>query len=85
MKPADKGSGIVLMNVQDYIYEANRQLSDTAFYEPANLSDLDKAVHLVENLLTAMRNDKEIDKKCFDYLWPDSPVPGRFYMLLKIH
>ena len=85
MKSADKGSGIVLMNVQDYIYEANRQLSDTAFYEPANLPDLDKAVHLVENLLTAMRNDKEIDQKCFDYLWPDTPVPGRFYMLPKIH
>ena len=85
MKPADKGSGIVLINVQDYIYEANRQLSDTAFYEPANLPDLDKAVHLVENLLTAMRNDKEIDQKCFDHLWPDSPVPGRFYMLPKIH
>ena len=85
LKPADKGSGIVLMIVQDYIFSANRQLFDTDFYERANPSGLDKATHLAENLLTAMRSDKDIDQKCCDYLWPDSPAPGRFYMLPKIH
>ena len=85
LKPADNGSGIVLMNVRDYIFEANRQLSDTDFYAWANRSDLDKVMRLVENLLTAMRSEKEIDQKCCDYLWPDSPALGHFYMLPKIH
>ena len=78
MKPADKGSGIVLMNVQGYVSEANKQLSGTDFYKPANPSNLDKAINLVENLLTAiMYNDKEIDKKCFDYI-PHQQSWGRY-------
>jgi len=85
IKPADKGSGIVVMNTCDYIFEANRQLSDNEFYRPADSSDLERATNQVENLITAMRREKEIDQKCSDYLWPDSPAPGRFYMLPKIH
>ena len=33
IKLADKGSGVVIMNTQDYVREAQRQLSDTNFYE----------------------------------------------------
>ena len=32
-----------------------------------------------------MRSNKEIDKKCFAYLLPNNPRPGRFYLLPKIH
>ena len=33
IKPADKGSGTVILNKNDYIFEANRQLSDCNFYQ----------------------------------------------------
>jgi len=32
-----------------------------------------------------MRLNKEIDKKCFNYLLPNKRRPGRFYLLPKIH
>ena len=33
IKPADKGSGVVLLNTKDYVFEAHRQLQDTNFYQ----------------------------------------------------
>ncbi|XP_059588798.1 uncharacterized protein LOC109283246 isoform X2 [Alligator mississippiensis] len=33
IKPADKGGAIVILNREDYIKEANRQLSDTTYYK----------------------------------------------------
>lgn len=33
IKPADKGGAIVVMNREDYINEANRQLSNSLFYQ----------------------------------------------------
>ena len=33
IKPADKGGSIVIMNTEDYIPEASRQLSDQEHYE----------------------------------------------------
>ena len=33
IKPADKGSAVVVMDKSDYLEEAERQLSDTRFYK----------------------------------------------------
>ena len=33
IKPADKGSAVVVLNKKDYIAEGMRQLSDTKFYK----------------------------------------------------
>ena len=32
IKPADKGSAVVVLSKEDYILEAERQLSNTAYY-----------------------------------------------------
>lgn len=85
IKPADKGSGVVIMNTCDYIHEALRQLADTDFYQSL---DRDRTLDLSDRIATVlnnMRTDKEIDKKCFEYLIPSKPRPGRFYLLPKIH
>ncbi|KAJ8046123.1 hypothetical protein HOLleu_09311 [Holothuria leucospilota] len=34
IKPADKGSAVVVMSVTDYISEGERQLSNTSIYKP---------------------------------------------------
>ena len=85
IKPADKGSGVVILNTNDYIHEAFRQLSDTSFYKPLVDNCTSHISVDITKTLTLMRNNKEINKKCFAYLLPDNPRPGRFYLLPKIH
>ena len=85
VKKADKGAAIVIMNRDDYIKEAERQLSDTDFYIRQN-SDLTKthSVRICE-FLTEMLENEEIDQKIFDSLNPTEPKTSRFYFLPKIH
>lgn len=87
IKPADKGSGVVIMNTHDYILEAHRQLSDTNFYELLN-SDLTTEFTLeIDTYLKRMYLNKEIDKKAYQFLSPSNyeATAGRFYLLPKIH
>ena len=85
IKPADKGSGIVLMNTCDYVYEAYKQLNDYNFYEELS-SDQTELFHLeVIQVLVSMKQREEIDQKCFSFLAAGPTKPGRFYLLPKIH
>ena len=85
IKPADKGSGVVIMYTQDYTFEAFRQLSDTSFYQSLD-SNITLAISYdISKTLLNMRANKEIGKKCLSYLLPKNPRPGRFYLLPKIH
>jgi len=38
IKPADKGSAVVIMNTKDYIVEANRQLCNTIHYQKTDIN-----------------------------------------------
>ena len=62
IKPADKGSGVVISNTNDYIHEAFRQLSDTSFYKPLEDNCISHISVDITKTLTLMRNNKEIDK-----------------------
>ena len=42
IKPADEGSGVVVMAKEDYIKEANRQLQNRTHYKPLDTSPLNK-------------------------------------------
>jgi hypothetical protein len=85
IKPADKGSAVVIQDKTAYIQEGLRQLKDTNFYKevPHDLTlthnaEVDKLVHtLLEN--------KEISPKCADYLVLDKPRTPQLYLLPKIH
>ena len=87
IKPADKGSGVIIMNTQDYIREALRQLSDTNFYEKLDSDSSEIFSLTIDTFLQKLVNNKEIDQKTYLFL---SPIqyeahPGRFYLLPKIH
>ena len=53
IKPADKGSGTVIMNTKDYIFEANRQLADTSFTQPLTMIPLSPS--LLRLVLSSLR------------------------------
>ena len=85
IKPADKGSGTVVMNRQNYLDECYRQLHDQSFYKRVNedrAEDINKRVRFYLKRLLA---NKIIDKQTHRYLTPENAKAGRFYILPKIH
>ena len=85
IKPADKGSGTVVMDKTWYIDECNRQLSDTNFYQRLDediTADIQKRVTFYVN---RMHKDKLMNDKTKQYLIQSDVKPGRFYILPKVH
>ena len=86
IKPADKGSAIVILDKNAYTQEAHRQLSNQKYYRQLNHS-----VHLtnsqkIRNTLNTMLERKYINSKQLLYLQPPpQPRPRLFYLLPKIH
>lgn len=85
IKPADKGSCVVVQDKTDYIAAAQRQLSDDRFYKELDSDPTDKHAESVCKTLYEMNQLKHIDDKTLEYLLPECPKPGRFYLLPKIH
>ena len=72
------------MNTQDYVREAQRQLSDKIFYEKLDSDPTEIFSMEIDNFLQKMVRDKKIAKKTFLYLSP-LQYEARFYLLPKIH
>lgn len=85
IKPADKGGAIVVMNQTDYNTEAQRQLSDTSFYQPLPADPTLEYKERVRSTIIELQDDKTIDKNTARALIPLHCTPGRFYLLPKIH
>jgi hypothetical protein len=85
IKPADKGSAVVIQDLNDYIDEGIRQLSDTNFYVQTqdNLTHMHNEI--VNSLVNYMEDNGEISKKCASYLRNPSPRTSELYFLPKVH
>ena len=69
IKPADKGGAVVVQDVLDYINEGIRQLSDTNFYIETQEDLTHQHTLDINAFLTTMSESKEIDNKCYEYLY----------------
>ena len=85
IKPADKGSAVIIWSKHDYLLEASNQLSDTNVYCKSNSNTLQKVNREIKSVLRDMFNLKEIDQKIMNYLEVKKPQLGRFCLLSKIH
>jgi hypothetical protein len=85
IKPADKGSAVVIQDRTSYVTEGLRQLSDTDFYceVPTDLTTThnDEVNSLIDNLTS----NNEISTKCANYLKNKQPRTAKLYLLPKIH
>jgi len=85
IKPADKGSAVVIQNLEDYLKEGYRQLNDPAFY----VETKDDLTHLhnelITQLVTHLAEHEQISEKCSSYLINKSPRTPQLYLLPKIH
>ena len=85
IKPADKGSAVVVMDRNDYIQEGLRQLSDENFYIPQNDCLTDKHNSVIGAKIQEMNENGEITEKTGEYLHVSEPRTPQLYLLPKIH
>ena len=85
IKPADKGSGTVVMDRTWYVDECNRQLNDAKFNRKQNRDITNQIQERVTTYVKRILKDGYIDKKTKQYLIQTNVKPGRFYILPKIH
>ena len=70
---ADKGGAVVISNVDDYIQEANRQLSDQRFYKKVDENPTSIHAALVENAIDGLKIQGHLDEKMASQLKPNNP------------
>lgn len=86
IKPADKGSAVVILGRDQYIMEAYRQLHDQKYYTKLREPIYLQTVPMVHRILDDLYKKKFINQKQRQYLKGDlEPRPRKFYMLPKIH
>lgn len=85
IKPADKGSAVVIMDRDQYVLEGHRQLFDR------NYIQLDKPIYIetipmIKQIVQTLCDKKFINAKQKTYfIGSEESRPRRFYMLPKIH
>lgn len=67
IKPADKGGSIVILNATDYVREAIRQLSNTAFYRLLSGDPTERFTNERNCILDDALQRKWITQKQFDF------------------
>ena len=82
---ADKGGAVVLMEVGDYITEAERQLTDRSFYKKVQENPTSLHAALVNNAIDQLKNRHLLEAKMAEKLKASHPRTPRFYLLPKIH
>ena len=94
-KPADKGSSIVIQNRENYIFEAEKQLSVPLHYEEIQEPKYPEVADIIYAYLRQIRQKKLITFKEYKFLTPPDSELGsldgdqardrRLYFLPKIH
>ena len=63
IKPADKGSAVVLMDREHYVSEAERQLNDSTFYKELDHDHTHEFAKKVANAISEKRTGDHISEK----------------------
>ena len=85
IKEADKGSGIVIWDREDYLKEAESQLGDRNVYEKLKGDSVSPLIKVIKSALSKIQKRGDISNETLDYFLTKDPKLGRFYLLPKIH
>ena len=81
---AGKGPAVVVWGEEDYLREANSQLSEKDVYRDVK-SDVEcPLVKVIKIVLRKIRNRRDITDETLDYFLVNNPKLRRFYLLPKI-
>lgn len=86
IKPADKGSGVVILDKEQYIFEVMRQLEDKVYYKKLSEPIYLETIPMVHAIVSRLKRKKFINHKQEKFLkGSGEPRERRFYILPKIH
>ena len=84
IKGADKGSGVVVWDREDYLKEAHKQLSDKELYEEVT-NDPSILESTTFNALNKIRIRGDLSADNLEYFFNKDPKFARFHLLPEIH
>ena len=79
IKEADKGSAVVVWDREDYLREANSQLSDKDVYQEVKGDAESPLMKVIKSVLRKIRNRVDISDKTLDYFFVNNPKLGGFF------
>lgn len=86
IKPADKGSVVVVMDRDQYLWEGYKQLENKNYYSKLNKPIYKDTLLEIAQIFQKIYEKKLINAKQRNYLMGDTePRARRFYLLPKIH
>ena len=84
IKGADKGSGVLVWDKEDYLKEVHKQLSDEEVYEEVT-NDPSTLESPIFTVLNKIRSRGDLPANNLEYFFNKDPKLARFYLLLEIH
>lgn len=86
IKPADKGSAVVIQSREQYMKEVYRQLNDKIYYRKLDEPIYLKTIPIIHDIIDKLYKDKFINNRQRQYLKGEvEPRARKFYTLPKIH
>ena len=85
IRPADKGSDVLILDRISYLKEGFKQLQNTKFYQHQELDLTSKHIEEINNVLEDMYQNGEIDDRTKAYLSSCQGRTSELYLLPKIH
>ena len=85
IKPAHKGGATVILNANDYVEEAKRQLDNEIYYKKIESDLTVEHEQLINQCIDTYKNNGELEEEIAKLLKPVKSRTPIFYMLPKIH
>ena len=85
IRPADKGSGIVIMDTKDYLQGLEQEISDSTTYQKTTEDQTAAIQKKVKKLVSALHQKGYIGPHQRSYMLPTRPQPGQLQGNPKLH
>ena len=85
IRPADKGSGIVIMDAETYTDQLEKEMFESKSYEEVKEDMSVKISNKIKKLVNGMHKNGSITSEVKKYLWPSEIQPGKLQANPKIH
>ncbi len=85
IRPADKGSAVVILDREAYLKEGFKQLSNANFYKYLDHNPTSRFEQQINDIVEDMYQNGEIGEKCKSFLTSTHGRTSELYLLPKIH